>query len=383
MTASTSAPPERLSITARDGSVYEFFIEPGRLASESSGKFSDATTARHTHPDGSVSSFSWNEFDDRFQIASISLRPQMRGAGVGLELYRHLAERAVSAGKRFESDSTVSSEALKIYPRLEAMGYQVRYADDQNVAAFDHQQRDENDTSRPPGSQQFLGRDERPIAVVVGRSDGSSPDRPQYLQRLLDKPAADSSMSLAGASPPPLPQTPAPRPEPAGQDWWVALAGEPERKTIAQLRELLALDRLGSNTLARPAETPGEWAPAGFHPELLGLIQRAKAPSWHIARAADPANPNAQRSFGPYTEQEICKYAARGLIKASDSAWAPGMSAWAPIDSTRAGELARLGRENAQAFSEPVDLAGSLAARRQALQSAPAEPRQSPGAGPR
>lgn len=375
-----SADAERFTIDARDGRSYEFIVEQGRLATESSGKFSDASRALHTHPDGSVSSFSWNEFEDRVQVASISLQPGMRNSGVGFELYQRLAQRAIGQGKAFVSDSTVSSEALKIYPKLAALGYQVEYAPERDVVAFDHTPRDENDTTRPPGSQQLIGRDERPIARVIGKLDVPQHGaEPEYLRRLLEKPKAAPKLAEQA---PPLPLSPALPPAPAAKDWLVALHGEPARKTEKELRDLIALDRVNAATLSRPAEGPGEWAPAGFQPELLGFIQRAKTPQWHIARS-DPANPGSKKSFGPYTEQEVCKYAAQGLVKETDLAWAPGMPAWEPVASGRAGELARLGQDNAQAFAPALNLASKLDQRRQELGQEPNAPRPEASRGPR
>jgi hypothetical protein len=372
---------ERFTITARNGQSYDFVVQPGQISDESTGKYAHATLASHTHPDGSVSSFYWNEFQDRFQVASITLQPEMRNSGVGLALYERLADRAVSSGKALASDSTVSSEALKIYPKLAALGYDVRYANESDAVAIDHQPRDENDTSRPPGSQQFIGRDERPIAVLVARGAAPAGSEPDYIKRLIQK---KPQPSPAADAPPPLPPLPPTAPaviKPLEREWLVALNDEPTPQSESQIKQLIALGRLDLNSLSRPKEGPGMWAPLGMQPELLSFIQQLKTPQWHVARP-DPSNPNATRSFGPYSGQDLCKYAAEGLIKDTDQAWAPGMSAWEPVGKTRAGELVRLGIENGQSFTAPVDLSEKLAQRRQAA-ATPAAPKPAAPAGPR
>lgn len=169
------------NIQSKTGEIYSFTIERGGIANDESGKLDKASCAFLDHADGTSSQFYWNEYEGHYQVASVAVSQALRNQGIGVSIYKALIDEALSKGKSFHSDCTVSSEALKIYPKLAKQGFDVHYAPDEEVAIS--QPAEEATPSRPKGSQQFI-RDKQPVAWITGKHSNNKEIEPNYIKAL-------------------------------------------------------------------------------------------------------------------------------------------------------------------------------------------------------
>ncbi|MEJ6003800.1 hypothetical protein [Paucibacter soli] len=312
---------DAIAVVGRDGRRHVFEIQRGSIARAGSKKFEHVTTAQCIHANGSRSQFAWNEFENHLQVASISLSPDERRNGLGLSLYREVLKEALAKGKSLHSDSTVSSESLKLYVRLSELGFDVQYAAANDVAAFDFTPRDENDTNRPVGSKQFLGRDEQPIARVVGIRDPSSPPTlpPQYIFDLM-KSSPTSSISQERTMATPTPSTTlGSRADELSQKADQILTGAKLNQHTKELDELRKSKRLAAlakvELLNQPKpEAKDKKKPFEFDPEVLegiskNLAKKHGVPDETASKAVMQAYASLQQSW---LQQDLSKQAAAG-----------------------------------------------------------------------
>lgn len=411
-----------IAIKAKDGRVIQFHLQRGSIVDGSTGKFSKTTRATHVHPNGKVSAFEWSESESQLQISGASLKEELRNNGLGLALYQIVADEAIAKGKGLASDSSVSSEALKIYPKLAAMGYKVEYADEGNVVGVANEA-EEGFSTRPVGSVQIIGRDERPVARILGRGEPDASGLPEHLKKIvaLGDPAraakakADEEKRLAASaatpsfqaaipaaatlhptSPAPwAPSAPAPQfgeqPRPAApplpannaqpaamglvpqeQMWLVDVEGVPHSVTASQLKSAALRGRFDAETLVRPADNSEMWLPAGQNLHFASVLAEVNAPKWHVSSMANLAPGQERSTKGPLSDRDICRMGAEGSLTPLDVAWKPGMENWAPVGLSDAAKLQELGQSNPQAFLPELNMAQKLAARREnALANAP------------
>jgi GNAT superfamily N-acetyltransferase len=116
--ASTDVDGGKLSVVGKDGKPREFLVS----------KSDDGTTVYQSAD--LRSQFEIREFGDRVQVVNSTLAPEDRAQGIGTQLYERAARAALSAGKKFVSDDSVSESALAIYRRLQKAGFTVVYNPD-------------------------------------------------------------------------------------------------------------------------------------------------------------------------------------------------------------------------------------------------------------
>lgn len=110
---------DKLVVNDRDGKDYQFTIKQGKAGENSS--------ATLKHEDGSTSVLEWKETPGGHVIDVINVSPALRGSGIGSRLYKALIEDALSKGKVVESDAVVSSDAIRVYKKLQEEGYGVEF----------------------------------------------------------------------------------------------------------------------------------------------------------------------------------------------------------------------------------------------------------------
>jgi predicted GNAT family acetyltransferase len=76
--------------------------------------------------------FERNERGD-FVIKESGIDPDIKGTGLGIQMYEALAQRAAQSKRALYSDSLVSGDAVKIYMALKRRGYNVRLANPKDV----------------------------------------------------------------------------------------------------------------------------------------------------------------------------------------------------------------------------------------------------------
>lgn len=113
-------PPEAAPVTQQvtepiKGTLLPKGYKGPKAATDASG--ASATVGLH-----------YTEHPDVFTVDGSFLPDELRGKGVGYNLYKRLANKAIAAGKPLISDYNISESALRTYKKLEKDGYNVEYA---------------------------------------------------------------------------------------------------------------------------------------------------------------------------------------------------------------------------------------------------------------